>query len=96
MYVSMQYGSPEKPVRTAHWSPFLQNAILALAIPISENDEVRNQRNRDKFANKAVQGMELEFDDPSISSLLGFSTLACYYSGMGEHTTAYTFFGKRL
>jgi hypothetical protein len=94
MYISTKHGQPGKPIRSAHWSPFLQNAILALAIPISENDDVRCQTNRDKFANKAVQEMELEFDDPSISSLLGFSTLACYYSGMGEHTTAYTFFGK--
>ena len=96
MYISTKYGTAEKPIRTAHWSPFLQNAIMTLAIPISENDAVRCQENRNKFADRARELMDGEFEDPSISALLGFSTLACYYSGMGEHTTAYTFFGKSI
>jgi hypothetical protein len=84
------------PPRTAHWSPFLQNSILSVALALSDKQVIRHRHNRDKFAKKAKSELERECSAPLISTLSGFFCLGTYHSTLSEQSLAFVYLGKYI
>jgi hypothetical protein len=95
MYRALVTGeNTPHPPRTAHWSPFLQNAILSVALALSDKQAMRHRYNRDKFAKKAKSELERECSAPLISTLSGFFCLGTYHSTLSEQSLAFVYLGE--
>ena len=94
MYISLLPASMESTLRTAHWSPFVQNALLAVATAFSDDPLVRARQNRELFAKKAKAMLEDEVSKPSLSTVMGFSLLGTFHSGGNEHGLGFMYFGE--
>lgn len=84
-----QHASPRLP----HYSPFLHNTLLAVATAFSDDPEVRKMEVRVKFAEEAKGYIETECSRPSISAVQALSMLASFYSGQGQQTLGFMYFG---
>jgi hypothetical protein len=93
MYYALQPNAPESAQRTAHWSPFLHNSMLSVALSFSDQPKVRARSNRELFAKAAKAQMDQECLKPEISTITGFSFLGSFHSGHGEHGLGFTYFG---
>ncbi|OCH90022.1 hypothetical protein OBBRIDRAFT_633141 [Obba rivulosa] len=85
---------PGAPVpETAHYSPMLHNAIIALATAFSDDPRIRDPAARERFATKAKNYIESECEKPSISVVNALSTIASFHSSRGEQTLGFMYFG---
>ncbi|KAI0737804.1 hypothetical protein C8Q80DRAFT_1125251 [Daedaleopsis nitida] len=78
---------------TAHYSPMLHNACLALATAYSDEPALRGAACRRRFAEKAKTHIEADCERPTIALITALTTLALYHSTCGEQTLAYLYFG---
>ncbi|TDL25413.1 hypothetical protein BD410DRAFT_785348 [Rickenella mellea] len=78
--------------RSAHYSPFLHNAMLAVASAFSDEEGVRGEGGR-IFAERARGYVEGECERPSLGAVQALAMLASYYSGMGQQTIGFMYFG---
>ena len=93
MREAMKPNAPTTAVRTAHYSPFLHNAILSIACAFSDDPIIRQCGNRELFAKKAKEVLEDECIRPTISTVSGFQFLASYHSGRNEHGLGFLYCG---
>lgn len=77
-----------------HYSPLLHNCMLAVATAFSSNPEIRNPETRAKFAEKAKGYIEVECSRPNISTVQALGLFASYYSGQGQQTLGFMYFGE--
>ncbi|EMD40262.1 hypothetical protein CERSUDRAFT_110868 [Gelatoporia subvermispora B] len=89
--LSRSPGQPEP--ETAHYSPMLHNAIIALATAFSDDPRIRDDTVREIFATKAKSYIESECEKPSISVVNALSTIASFHSSRGEQTLGFMYFG---
>lgn len=88
------HAPPASPAPKApHYSPFLHNALLAVASAFSHSPEIASAPARAFFADKAKGYVEAECAHPSMSCVLALSILASFYSGMGMQTLGFMYFG---
>ncbi|KLO08374.1 hypothetical protein SCHPADRAFT_893935 [Schizopora paradoxa] len=92
-YTHAQLGGQASPAPTTHYSPFLHLCLLAVATAFSDDPEVSNINFRRRFVDAAKMLMEQECAHPSISAVQGLSMLGSYYSGLGEQTLGFVYFG---
>jgi hypothetical protein len=93
MYFALKPQALPSSLRTAHWSPFLHNSLLSVALSFSDKKEVRSRENRMLFAKSAKEQMDSECLKPEISTITGFSFLGSFHSGQNEHGLGFTYFG---
>ncbi|WRT67559.1 uncharacterized protein IL334_004531 [Kwoniella shivajii] len=75
----------DSPVKTAHYSPMLHNAILAIALGFSEWPYLRASDTRKIFAKKAKDFIDYEGMNPAVATVQAFAHLASYHSLAAEH-----------
>ncbi|KAL5522840.1 hypothetical protein ACEPAG_8858 [Sanghuangporus baumii] len=79
--------------RLAHYSPFLHNMFLAVGTAFSSDPEIRKPETRARFADEGKAYIEEECSRPNISTVQALGLLASYYSGQGQQTLGFTYFG---
>jgi hypothetical protein len=89
--LSMTNISP--PLKTAHYSPMLHNALLAVATAFSDDPRIKDPAARRLFADKAKSCLESECEFPKLSAITALSILANYYSSENHPTLGYIYFG---
>lgn len=94
MYRSLSVPASHASPKTPHYSPMLHNALVALALAFVDDPKLRDLKSRQYFANKAKSYIEIECSKPTLSVVNALSTLACFYSSIGEdQTLGYLYFG---
>lgn len=79
--------------RTAHYSPMLHNALVALALAFLDEHRFRDLNTRQYFANRAKSYIESECQKPTLSVVHALSILASFHSSQGDQTLGYMYFG---
>lgn len=95
-----QSPSEEKPVitgpKTVHYTPMLHNAILAVALAYSDDQRLSRRSTRAKFVEKAKSTLEQECSRPSLACVQALAYISSFYSGEGEQTLGFLFFGMSI
>jgi hypothetical protein len=93
MYRVLSIPACDTPPRTAHYSPMLHNAIIALALAFSDVIQFSDLRNRQYFARKAESYLKDELARPNITGVHALSILGSYYGSVGERNLGYFYAG---
>ena len=93
MYRSLSIPASYPPLKTAHYSPMLHNALLAVATAFSDDPSIRDPAARHQFADKAKSCLESECELPKLSAISALSILSNYYSSTNHRTLGYLYFG---
>lgn len=87
------HSTSSPPPRLTHYSPFLHNSLLAVATAFSSDPEVRKSETRARFAKEAKAYVEAECSRPSVCAVQALGMLASYFSGKGQQTLGFLYFG---
>jgi hypothetical protein len=93
MHRCLSLPSSLSPLKTAHYSPMLHNALLAVATAFSDDPTIKDPHTRQLFANKAKSYLEDECERPKLSAMTALSILANYHSSENHATLGYIYFG---
>jgi len=93
MHRSLSLPSSLPPLKTAHYSPMLHNALLAVATAFSDDPAIKDPVTRRRFADKAKSYLEDECERPKLSAMTALSILANYHSSENHATLGYIYFG---
>jgi hypothetical protein len=93
MYRCLTGPNLSPPLKTAHYSPMLHNALLAVATAFSEDSAIKAPATRQLFADKAKSFLEAECELPKLSAMTALSILANYHSSTNHPTLGYIYFG---
>ncbi|KAG8842191.1 hypothetical protein FRC20_004583, partial [Serendipita sp. 405] len=90
-------GTPIGPrPKTVHYTPMLHNAILSIALAYSDDPILSRRSTRAKFVEQAKSTLEVECSRPSLSCVQALAYIASFYSGEGEQTLGFLFFGMSI
>ncbi|KAJ7062675.1 hypothetical protein C8F01DRAFT_948653, partial [Mycena amicta] len=92
MHRYITHRGPQK-IKTAHYSPMLHNALLALGSAYSDDPAVCAISARRAIAAHAKSFIEAEVIHPDISVVNGLAILSSFHSGHGEVMLSYMYFG---
>lgn len=81
------------PPKTSHYSPFLHLALLAVASAFSDTPHIAHPATRTLLVNAAKAHIEAECARPSVSAVMALGLLGSYFSGRGEQTVGFVYFG---
>ncbi|OSC97917.1 hypothetical protein PYCCODRAFT_1439733 [Trametes coccinea BRFM310] len=81
------------PPKSAHYSPMLHNAVLALATAYTDDPLIKDMRYRQLYARKAKSYIESECQRPTIPLITALGVLAAFHSAAGEQSLGYLYFG---
>jgi hypothetical protein len=93
MYRVLSIPVCDTPPKTAHYSPMLHNAIVAVALAFSDNIQFSDLKNRQYFVRKAESYSMDELARPSIAGVHALSMLGSYYASVGEQNCGYIYIG---
>jgi len=93
MHRCLSLPSSLPPLKTAHYSPMLHNALLAVATAFSDDPAIKDPLTRAQFADKAKSYLEDECERPKLSAMTALSILANYHSSENHATLGYIYFG---
>jgi hypothetical protein len=85
-------SSPSRP-KTPHYSPFLHLTLLAVASAFSDNPHISHPDTRTILVDAAKAYIESECARPSVSAVIALGLLGSYFSGKGEQTVGFVYFG---
>ena len=86
-------SSPTQLPKLAHYSPLLHNCMLAVASAFSSDPLIRKPETRARFAEEARAYIETECSRPNICTVQALGLFASYYSGQGQQTLGFMYFG---
>jgi len=92
MALALTYPYP----RTPHYSPMLHNAILAIALGLSDDPYLRLSSTRAIFSTQAKSFIEEEGMTPSVATVQAFAHIASYHSLGAEHNLGWLYIGMAL
>jgi len=92
MALALTYPYPQTP----HYSPMLHNAILAIALGLSEHPYLRLSSTRAIFSAQAKSFIEEEGMTPSVATVQAFAHIASYHSLGAEHNLGWLYIGMAL
>lgn len=75
-----------------HYSGMLHNAILSIALVLSDDPELQSNSTPQRFAEKAKMFLEAERKQPSLPTIQGLLILSQYYLGLAEGVFRLIFF----
>ena len=85
---------PNTPLpRFTHYSPFLHNIILAMALRLSDDLTLNTASNRMMFAAAAEMYMSRELPRPTLATVQALAIKSSYHSTLGDHTGGWAYFG---
>lgn len=93
MYRSLSAPRSQTPPKTAHYSPMLHNALLALALGFLDDPAVRDYKARHYFADEAKKYIEAESSKPNLCSVNALAAIATFHSSQGDQTLGFMYFG---
>jgi 3-dehydroquinate dehydratase len=93
MYRVLSIPACDAPPKTAHYSPMLHNAIVAMALAFSGEIRFSNLKNRQFFVRKAESYLMDELARPNIAGVHALSMLGSYYASAGERNLGYFYAG---
>lgn len=93
MYRSLRTPQTSTPPKTAHYSPMLHNALLALALAFLDDPAIRDKKVRNSLAQEAKKYIEAEASKPNLSSVNALAALATFHSSQGDQTLGFMYFG---
>ena len=79
--------------RFTHYSPFLHNTILAMALRWSDDAALNTPRNRTTFAAAAEMHLSRELPRPTLATVQGLALKSSYHSTLGDYTGGWAYFG---
>lgn len=82
-----------KIARASHYSPFLHNVILAVALGFADDENLRSLATREIFMREADRYLEGEIARPSLATVHALALKPSFYSLQGDHMTGWTTFG---
>lgn len=82
--------------KAVHYTPMLHNAILSIALAYSDDTHLSKRSTRAKFVEKAKSTLETECSRPSLACVHALAYIASFYSGEGEQTLGFLFFGMSI
>ncbi|CCA66394.1 hypothetical protein PIIN_00080 [Serendipita indica DSM 11827] len=82
--------------KTVHYTPMLHNAILSIALAYSEDPMLSSRSTRAKFVQQAKSTLEIECSRPSLACVQALAYIASFYSGEGEQTLGFLYFGMSI
>ncbi|WWC62347.1 uncharacterized protein I303_104943 [Kwoniella dejecticola CBS 10117] len=86
----------DSDIKTPHYSPMLHNAILAIALGLSDDPFLRSSETRKIFAKKAKDFIDYEGMNPTVATVQAFAHLASYHSLSAEHNLGWLYIGQAL
>lgn len=85
---------PNTPLaRFTHYSPFLHNILLSIALMWSDDERLRQTSTRAIFAQKAELYLSVEIARPTLATVQGLALKSSYHSTLGDHTGGWAYFG---
>ncbi|OCF30960.1 hypothetical protein I316_07366 [Kwoniella heveanensis BCC8398] len=88
--------SGDSSAKMTSYSPMLHNAIMAIALGMSDEYHLRDTDTRSKFAKKAKDFIDHEGMKPSVATVQAFAHLASYHSLAAEHNLGWLYIGMAL
>lgn len=82
--------------RTAHYSPLLHNAILAIALGFSDEPFLRHPAARKVFSAHAKSFIDEEGMTPSVATVQALAHIASYHSLGAEHNLGWLYIGMAV
>lgn len=79
--------------RFAHYSPFLHNIMLAIALMWSDEEHLQQASTRAIFASKAETYLSVEISRPTLATVQGLALKSSYHSTLGDHAGGWSYFG---
>jgi hypothetical protein len=96
MYRVLSIPRSQEPPKTAHYSPMLHNALVALALAFSDDPRFRDLKARQYFVNAAKACMEAECQSPTLAAVQALSFLGTFYGSQGEQGLGFMYFGTLI
>lgn len=97
---SAQSLPEQKPIaagpKAVHYTPMLHNAILSLALAYSDEPRLSSRATRARFVEQAKSTLETECSRPSLACVHALAYIASFYSGEGEQTLGFLYFGMSI
>lgn len=81
------------PARFSHYSPFLHNIILAIALMWAEDEDLSHANTRAIFAEHAESFLPTELARPTLATVQGLALKSSLHSTLGDHTSGWAYFG---
>lgn len=81
------------PARFSHYSPFLHNIILAIALMWADEEHLCNADTRSLFAEHAEKFLSVELARPTLATVQGLALKSSLHSTLGDHTSGWAYFG---
>ena len=94
IYQALRLPASHTPQKTAHYSPMLHNALIALATAFSDNPHLRNLKTRLAFLEKAKSYIDIECDCPNISVVYGLAMIGSFHASMDQPGLGFLYFGN--
>ena len=85
--------APDPKPQINHYGPMLHNIIMAIALAFSDEVHLRERSLRDKFVFQGKTSLDAECQKPTLSTVQSLDLLSSYYSGMGDQTLGFMYFG---
>jgi len=85
--------APDPKPQINHYGPMLHNIIMAIALAFSDEVALRERSLRDKFVAQGKTSLDAECQKPTLSTVQSLDLLSSYYSGMGDQTLGFMYFG---
>lgn len=82
--------------RMPHYSPFLHNAILAIALGFSDDPYLCDLSVRRLYSEQAKKFIDEEGLRPSIATVQAFAHVASYHSLAAEHNLGWLYMGMGI
>ena len=93
MYRVLSVPRSQEAPKTAHYSPMLHNAIVALALAFSDDPRFRDLKARQYFIDAAKNCMESECQKPTLAVVQALSFLGTFYGSQGDQGLGFMYFG---
>ncbi|KAF7296278.1 hypothetical protein HMN09_01097100 [Mycena chlorophos] len=83
-------------LKTAHYSPMLHNALLALGCAYSDDPRIRSVSFRRSIVAHAKSFIEAEVVRPDVSVVNALALIGSFHSSLGEMMLGWTYFGMSV
>lgn len=88
--------APDPKPQINHYSPMLHNFVVAVALAFASDPKLRQRSLRDKFIAHGKLDLDSEVRRPTLSTVQSLALLSSYFSGLGDQTLGFMYFGASV